>query len=213
MAEQRLTGRPVNVWLGWALSAFLLSGCSGLKTKTTEIPDIEAFEARSQRLSAVTQWQLAGRVSLDDGEDGGSGKLKWAVNPTTSQLDFFAAMGRGAWHLEIGENLVTMTDAQGIHSAPDVQTLLQQQLGWPVPVEALQFWARGLYAPGTVQQSEIDAQGLLKGLRQFGWQIDFNRYTNASGEMLPVRLEARHEQYRVKMAISRWQLTPQAISP
>lgn len=200
---------PSKEWLGWAMVAVLLNACTGLKTKTDEIANPDAFNARSERLSALTQWQLAGRVSLDDGEDGGSGKLKWVVNPDSSQLDFFAAMGRGAWHLEMSDDLVTMTDAQGVHTAPDVQTLLQQQLGWPVPVEALQYWARGLYAPGPVQHSKIDSQGLLTDLQQFGWQIEFNRYDDVAEEMLPVRLEARHGQYRVKMAISSWQLVPE----
>jgi len=196
----------LRAWVGLALVAVFLNACTGLKTKSTEIADPGLFNERSLRLSQMTQWNLAGRVSLDDGDDGGSGKLKWIVSPGLSTLDFFAAMGRGAWHLEIGDDHAILRDAQGTHTAPDVQTLLEQQLGWPVPVEALQFWARGLYAPGPVQSSEIDSQGLLVGLQQFGWTIEFNRYDDVQGELLPVRLEATHGQYRVKMAISNWQL-------
>lgn len=196
----------MRAWVGLALIAVFLNACTGLKTKSDETSNPDAFKERSQRLSSVTQWNLAGRVSLDDGEDGGSGKLKWMVNPRSSALDFFAAMGRGAWHLEIGDDQVILRDAQGEHSAPDVQTLVQQKLGWPVPVEALQFWVRGLYAPGPVQGSQIDSQGLLTQLQQFGWTIDFDKYNAAEGELLPKRLEATHGEYRVKMAISRWQL-------
>lgn len=191
--------------------AVFLNACTGLTAKPDEPANPKAFKERSQRLSAVTQWSLAGRVSLDDGEDGGSGKLKWIVNPTSSTLDFFAAMGRGAWHLEIGDEIVTLSDAQGVHTAPDIQTLLEQKLGWPVPVQALQYWTRGLYAPGLVQASQIDSQGLLTQLQQFGWTIDFDRYSAVDsvavkGEFLPGRLEAIHGEYRVKMVISSWQL-------
>lgn len=195
--------------LGLVLVVVFLNACTGLKTKTNEPGNPEAFSQRSQRLSAIPAWNLAGRISLDDGQDGGSGKLQWKVSPGSSVLDFYAAMGRGAWHLDIRENGVTLKDAKGVHSAPDVQTLLQQQLGWPVPVDALQWWVRGLHAPGPVEASNIDSQGLLTQLRQFGWLIEFNRYTGVEAESLPVRLEATRDQYRVKMAVSRWQLKAQ----
>jgi len=192
-----------------ALVAVFLNACTGLKTKSDEVPNPEAFNERSQRLSALTHWSLSGRVSLDDGKDGGSGKLQWAVSPESSILDFMAAMGRGAWHLEIGDGLVTLRDTEGVHSAPDVQTLLAERLGWPVPVRALQYWARGMFAPGAVQNSQIDSQGLLEQMQQFGWVIDFTRYVAVKGEQLPVRLEASRGQYRIKMAISQWQLEAQ----
>ena len=198
---------PLRAWLGLVLVAIFLNACSGLRTQSDEIANPDAFNERSQRLSGLTHWSLAGRVSLDDGRDGGSGKLKWSVDLESSTLDFFAAMGRGAWHLEIGDDLVILKDSEGTHSAPDVQTLLEQRLGWPVPVEALQFWARGLYAPGPVQSSSIDSQGLLIKMQQFGWVIDFSRYGAVEDELLPVRLEAAHGQYRIKMAISQWQLS------
>lgn len=194
------------------LVAIFLNACTGLKTKSDETPNPEAFKQRSQRLSALTHWSLEGRVSLDDGKEGGSGKLQWTVSPESSTLDFMAAMGRGAWHLETGDGLVILRDADGIHSAPDVQTLLEQRLGWPVPVEALHFWARGLYAPGPVQSSQIDSQGLLDQMQQFGWVVDFTRYGAVKDELLPVRLEAAHGQYRIKMAISRWQLETQPVA-
>ena len=160
---------------------------------------------RASQISAIGDWGLSGRLSLDDGEDGGSGKLQWRVGPESSSLDFFAAMGRGAWHLEISDSGASLRDAEGVHTARDVETLVQQQIGWPVPVDALQWWARGLIAPGKVQTSEVDAQGLLVSLEQFGWAIQISRYNEFDGQLLPVRLEALNGRYRVKMAISQWQ--------
>ena len=202
----------MRTWFWLVLMAVLLNACTGISTKSNEPANPEAFKERAQRLAAHARWSLDGRVSLDDGDDGGSGKLKWVVDSGFSQLDFFAALGRGAWHLEISEGLATLKDADGEHSAPDVQSLLQTRLGWPVPVEALQFWARGLYAPGQVQTSQIDSQGLLTQLRQFGWTIDFDRYEIVGDEQLPKRLEAKHGDYRVKMVVSKWQFGDAAVA-
>lgn len=195
--------------LGLAVAVLLLSACTAVNTKQGEVANQSAYQARVAQIAAVKDWSLSGRLSLDDGEDGGSGKLHWQVSPTSSSLDFFAAMGRGAWHLESGEAGALMRDAKGVYTAPDVETLVQQQLGWPVPVEALQWWARGLIAPGKVAEREIDSQGLLVSLQQFGWVINIGRYDEFDGQLLPVRLDARHDNYRVKMAISEWRTPSQ----
>ena len=196
-------------WLGLLSAALLLNACTAINTKQGEVANKDAYQTRAEQISAIKNWSLSGRLSLDDGQDGGSGKLKWSVAPTSSSLDFFAAMGRGAWHLESSEAGALMRDAQGEYFAPDVETLVQQQLGWPVPVEALEWWARGLVAPGNALASEVDAQGLLVSLQQFGWVINISRYDEFDGQLLPVRLDATRNSYRVKMAISQWQLQNQ----
>lgn len=197
-------------WLGLVIAVLLLNACTAINTKQGEVADKAAYQTRAEQISAIKNWSLSGRLSLDDGEDGGSGKLQWRVDPMSSSLDFFAAMGRGAWYLESSDAGATMRDAKGVHFAPDVESLVQQQLGWPVPVAALQWWARGLVAPGTVLASEIDAQGLLVSLQQFGWVISISRYDEFDGHLLPVRLDATHNNYRVKMAISQWHMQNQA---
>lgn len=195
--------------LGLLSAALLLNACTAINTKQGEIANKGAYQTRVEQITAIKNWSLTGRLSLDDGDDGGSGKLQWRVAPASSSLDFFAAMGRGAWHLESSETGALMRDSQGEHFAPDVETLVLQQLGWPVPVEALQWWARGLVAPGKVVSSEVDAQGLLVSLQQFGWVISISRYDEFGGQLLPVRLDATHNNYRVKMAISQWQMQNQ----
>ena len=164
-------------------------------------------------IGTVDEWRLLGRISLDDGDQGGSGKLQWEVTADHSTIDFHGAMGRGAWHLDISPESAVLKEANGNEfRAPGVDTLIQQQMGWPVPVDALKWWVRGLAAPGAIEQRQLDEQGLLVGLAQFGWQIDFNRYNSDSGVAMPSRLDARRDNYRVKLAVSRWQIDAGFIS-
>lgn len=193
------------VWLTPFL--VLLYGCSGVAVKEGVGSNTSAYQERSQKLGAMTDWSLAGRISLDDGNQGGSGKLQWRVEGDNSELDFHAAMGRGAWHLQIDPEGALLREANGTEqTAAGVNALIQQRMGWPIPVDALQWWVRGLAAPGDVEELNIDTQGLLSSLVQFGWQVDFNRYDSVTGMALPVRLDARRQNYRVKLAISRWRL-------
>ena len=166
-----------------------------------------AYLERASRLDAIPEWGLVGRISLDDGDHGGSGRLQWDVRSDSSELDFHGAMGRGAWHLQIGPEGATLKEANGAEqAAPGVNDLIQDRMGWPIPVDALQWWVRGLAAPGAIEGEKLDPEGLLINLEQFGWSVDFNRYDSVAGVVLPKRLNATRDNYRVKLAISRWQM-------
>ena len=158
-------------------------------------------------LTQIPEWGLVGKISLDDGDRGGSGRLQWDVRTGSSELDFHGAMGRGAWHLQISPDGAVLKEANGAEqSAAGVNALIQDRMGWPIPVEALQWWVRGLAAPGIVEDEQIDQRGLLTSLHQLGWRVEFNRYDSKAGVALPVRLDARRDNYRVKLVIGRWQL-------
>jgi len=184
-----------------------MNACTTVPVTTPAVDNHAEYEKRAGVIEAVSGWNLVGRISLDDGEEGGSGRLQWVVKPDNSVMDFHGAMGRGAWHLEINPGGAVLKLADGNQYAADgVDALVEQQIGWPIPVEALQWWVRGLAAPGDINAQHLDDAGLLISLEQFGWRIDFNRYTSDSGVALPIRLDARQGDYRVKLAISRWHL-------
>ena len=171
-------------------------------------PDNQAaYLHRAEMLSVIEEWKLVGRMSLDDGDRGGSGRLQWGVKNNSSELDFHGAMGRGAWHLQIGPEAATLKEANGVEqTAPDVNGLIQDNLGWQVPMDALHWWVRGLAAPGAHEELELDARGLLTSINQFGWRVSFSRYDSTTGIELPKKLNATRDNYRVKLAISRWQM-------
>lgn len=197
--------------LGLCFVLLALNACTGVSVKET-LPDSEtAYQQRAEQLRAIEEWKLVGRISLDDGDRGGSGRLQWDVKTDRSELDFHGAMGRGAWHLEIGPEAATLKEANGVEQiAPDVNGLIQNNLGWQVPMDALHWWVRGLAAPGVPESQELDEEGLLTSLDQFGWAVEFSRYDSVAGFDLPKRLNATRDNYRVKLAISRWQLPEHA---
>ena len=192
-------------WLFFVL--LVLNACTGVAVKETGPGNKAAYQNRAAVLAAIPEWSFVGRISLDDGDRGGSGRLQWEVRSENSELDFHGAMGRGAWHLQIGPEGAVLKEANGAEqTATGVNALIQDRMGWPIPVEALQWWVRGLAAPGAVEDEKFDSEGLLISLGQFGWRVDFERYDSVAGAVLPVRLNARRDNYRVKLAISRWRM-------
>lgn len=185
----------------------MLSACTGVVVKDQDPGKQTAYEDRARQLEAASEWGLVGKISLDDADQGGSGRLQWDVKSGHSELDFHGAIGRGAWHLEIGPDGALLKMADGTEqSAASVNELVQDSMGWPIPVEALQWWVRGLAAPGEIENKQLGPDGLLKSLLQFGWRVDFRRYGSVEDMRLPVRLDATMDNYRVKLAISRWRM-------
>jgi outer membrane lipoprotein LolB len=197
--------RQKRYWLLFLL--LTLNACTGVSVKDPNLVDETAYQDRTDKLTAIAEWGLAGKISLDDGDQGGSGKLKWDVESGQSELGFHGAMGRGAWHLKMGPEGAHLKLADGTEqTAADVNDLIRKHVGWPVPLDALLWWARGLAAPGIIENQQFGPEGLLVSLRQFGWNVDFNRYDSVEDIELPVRLKATRKNYRVKLAISRWRM-------
>jgi len=194
----------MRYWL--FLLVFTLNACTGVVVKDPFV-DQAAYQDRSVKLNAFTEWGLAGKISLDDGDQGGSGKLQWNVWPDQSEMSFSGAMGRGAWQLRMGPEGALLKTADGTEqTAADVNDLIWEYIGWPVPLDALQWWARGLAAPGLTEYEQFGPDGLLTSLRQFGWNVDFSRYDSVNGIELPIRMKATRNSYRVKLAVSRWRM-------
>jgi outer membrane lipoprotein LolB len=191
---------------GLGLLTLLVSACATVPPVTGIKAEREAaYERRATRIAAWTQWGFQGRLSLDDGQDGGSGRLDWQTEGERSQLDFRGTLGRGAWRLSMQPGQASLQRADGSRAeASSVEQLVLSEVGWYVPVEALGWWVRGLRAPGPSQQIEFDAAGRIVRLAQAGWTIEFERYRAVAGTELPGRIEAVRGELRLKLVAARW---------
>jgi outer membrane lipoprotein LolB len=183
----------------------LLAACATRPPASVDVAATAAHAQRHQRLSAMDHWSLSGKISIDDGQEGGSGRLNWTVEGAHSRLEFRGALGRGAWQLEISPNLAVLEKADGrVVQAANLRDLVEFEVGWHVPVDALRWWILGLAAPGAHQGLTFDAAGRPLTLSQDDWQVDFSRYQSFGDVDLPGRLDARNGERRVKLAIVSW---------
>lgn len=196
-------------WL--VASALLLTACAS-PGPPRDMPAAEAaYAERSATLLTWPGWGLTGRLGIDDGQDGGSGRLDWRTVKDSATLQFRGALGQGAWQLEIdpARALLELSDGR-TRQAPDVDTLVRQEIGWEVPVSALAWWVRGMAWPGNKAPDvlQLNDDGTPAVLEQLGWRVSYDRYVDYAGERLPSRLQARQGDRQVKLAVSRWQGGP-----
>lgn len=197
----------IRTLLGLLLVA-VVAGCAGRAPGPgVDDPDRAAYAQRAEFLSGLERWSLAGRLGVDAGDDGGSGRLDWQVDGPASSMHFRGTLGRGAWRLEAGREGAVLYRADGTEErAASLGELVAREAGLPIPVEALHWWVRGLAQPEQPHELELDGAGLPVALRQADWLIRFETYIEHAGHMLPRKLEATRGDYAVRLAVSRWTL-------
>jgi outer membrane lipoprotein LolB len=199
--------------LGLILLA-LVSACSTMPSPGGDDGRNGRYQARIQQLKSQDSWEMEGRLAVNDGRDGGSGRFKWVQQPGSTHMDFHGALGRGAWRLDADGHGATLEFANGeVARSGSINQLAKKQLGWQIPVNALEWWVRGIEAPGGSPLREIDEHGALLKLHQFGWKIEYERYNDSDKFMLPYRMTARRQDQTVKLAVRRWFLSVSGNDP
>jgi outer membrane lipoprotein LolB len=167
---------------------------------------------RAERLLAWHDWSLTGRLGVNRGDEGGSGRLDWTVRGDRSRLDFRGTLGQGAWRLEVSPQSARLELKDGtVREASRVEDLVLDQTGWEAPVTALGWWVRGLSwpdGPAPINR-RLNEDGTLATLNQAGWRIDWTRYTEGvDAQLMPSRLQLTRADVSIKLAVSRWVMSP-----
>lgn len=186
-----------------ATCALVLSACAPQRLR----PDAAGLDAQDRRealLAPKSDWQLTGRLGVSDGRDSGSGSLVWSQQGQDFRFELHAPVTGKTWILS-GD--ARHAQLQGLREealqGDDAASLLQRELGWRVPVAELQWWARGMRAPGKAELS-LRGDGLPARIVQAGWQVDFLDYDETTQPALPRKLFAESGNYKVRLAIQRW---------
>jgi len=192
---------------GVVVSVLLLAACAAPGPVRNLTAPEQAYAKRLDRLQGAQTWGFVGRLGLDDGQDGGSGRLDWRSDMDSVTLEFRGALGQGAWQLAADPAQARLTRTDGsITVAPHIDLLAYQELGWVLPVSALSWWVRGMAWPGTQGPDalQLNEDGTPAVIEQLGWHVTYSRYMDYAGEQMPSRLLARQGDTQVKLAVSRW---------
>lgn len=185
----------------------MLSACATTPRQARTDKDA-AWQRQQQQLGGLAVWELAGRMAVKLESEGWSASLYWWQDHADYRLRIVAPLGRGT--IEIagdGEKVTLHTADNRVLEDGDIDALMQENLGWRVPVDALIYWIRGLPDPdASTDKLELDDQGRLIALDQSGWNVRYERYTNSGGHEVPARMTIEREQLQLRLNINRWTL-------
>ncbi|WP_129140085.1 lipoprotein insertase outer membrane protein LolB [Modicisalibacter coralii] len=186
------------------LSLLLLGGCAS-QAPTPETPrETGDWAAQQSHLKAFDHWRLAGKVGLRTRDDATSANLDWTQRGADYRMLISGPFGSGRSVLEGGPDGVVLTTGDGRYEADTPERLMERQLGWSLPVSALDDWIRGLPAPVVAHRMTRDDLGFPERLRQAGWTIDYRAWTRADGLWLPSRVVMTFADLRATLVVNAW---------
>lgn len=199
---------PLWMLLPVFLSVMLSAGCAGNKTAPTATLPWSAPE-----IAAIARFAIKGKIGFRRGETGGSAALIWRQESDRYQLSAVGPLGQGATRISGHANLIRIENSEGMQESHAPETLLAEALGWPVSINSLSFWVRGLPAPGSDATVATDDSGQPLRIRQQDWDIVLDRYRPDAGWMLPHRVIATGGDSRITLLIERWDIPAPEPAP
>ncbi|MWV12807.1 lipoprotein localization protein LolB [Pseudomonas sp. R-28-1W-6] len=186
----------------------LLGGCTSFTSREAIEGQGNAaqWKAHKTQISALDAWQINGKVGIRAPKDSGSGTLFWLQRQDYYDIRLSGPLGRGAARLTGRPGAILLEVAnQGRYQAESPEALLEEQLGWRLPVSHLLWWVRGLPAPDSRSRVTLDADSQLARLEQDGWQVEYLSYAEQNGYSLPERIKLHGENLDVTLVIKDWQ--------
>lgn len=191
--------------------ALTLAGCS-LNPVQEQVKGGNAnlWQTHKAQIQPINSWQLSGKLGVKaqtpTKTESGSATLSWLQRPDYYDIRLAGPLGRGATRLIGKPDGVELSIAgQGVFNATSAEALLEEQLGWRLPVDYLIWWTRGLPAPESKSRLETDSQGRLLRLNQQGWQIHYLSYSQQGSYWLPERLKVSGPNLDLTLVIKEWQ--------
>lgn len=186
-----------------------LAACAS--TPTSVDPDLGAWEQRQNSLWPAQSWDIKGRISLKNSEDGYSGALDWRQKGDDLDFRFRGPLGVGSFQIVGDPAGMTVTTSKGeVFDVTDAELDLEQQFGWRIPVHSMRFWVTGVPNPEFRYDAVVDQKGQASEMSQQGWDIEYKSYRRFEGVVLPRRMEMRSGDLRIRLAVDRWNSVPKA---
>ena len=170
-------------------SATLIASCAGL----------------GPPVRAPAPFDLIGRVAVSYDGRAFSSSVRWHHLPDRDEIWLLTFAGQTLAYIVSDSAGATLTGADRTqYSAPDVESLTRQGLGWDLPLTYLGWWVRGKAAPApTAHDIKRDERARLIGFTQDDWHITLvpdPRLENG----LPRRLELVNDRNVIRLVIDVW---------
>jgi len=192
--------RPLSI-----IVAALLGACT--LTPRMDAPVNTEWDERRQVLAQISRWEFTGSINVRDEHDAHSSRIRWQQNAENYQINLWGTFNAGATQID-GRPGEVRIEQQGqdpvITESPE--TLLYQELGYELPVTELNYWIKGIPAPGLASGLSFGENNQLLQFSQAGWNIDYMAYTNYGTETLPTRIRIHKAPLRLDLTRLSWTL-------
>ncbi|MFW0072395.1 MAG: lipoprotein insertase outer membrane protein LolB [Coxiella-like endosymbiont] len=184
----------------------LINGCRTLRlpSQSTSAHKIQNWQQRYQALSHISIWSINGVFSIQQGGKTVVAYYDWQQKGRNYRIRIHSALDIYSINISGGSSVVLLwRSPKERYIADTPERLMQEQLGWQLPVSNLYYWIRGIHSAGKYLAT-FDLYCHLITLQQNGWHILFSQYTTIGPVDLPRMLKLNSRKLTVKIVIKNW---------
>jgi outer membrane lipoprotein LolB len=193
----------------FSLAAFmLLLGACAMSPPVDEATRSHLWQLRRAAMHDLAVWQVDGRTAISSEQGSGKLALHWRQDGKRFDISLMNFLGQQQARLQgiNGGQTRLLRPSSPPLVADNEDDLMQEALGWSIPLTGLRFWVLGLPQPGAGMRKALDGQGRPLWLEQDGWHIDYTAYQDVDGFSLPRKLRLRHADLSARLVLDQWSL-------
>lgn len=177
----------------WLFATTLVSGCASTQFQSA---DSVVVKERQGRFSVQSQ-------AVNQPVDAVQGGFVWRQLSIGWQLDLKSPLGATLARLTLSPLGASLEQPDSpTRRASSGEALLAEVLGAPVPMDALEDWIDGrVREDGRVTDIKRDDQGRVVSFEQAGWQVTFDRYTEAGPGLVNVRGQQSDRNINLRLVV------------
>ncbi len=158
-----------------------LAGCATTTSQSTAFTP-GATQAAAPYRDTI---ELSGRIQVNyqkDGQPGNvTGGFEWSQQPGQIDVSLISPLKQTMATIKVTPQQATLTEAgRAPRSAPDVDALTRQTLGWSLPVSGLRDWLQG-YATDASGKRFAASPANNSVFTQDGWRLRFVSWQAGQG--------------------------------
>ncbi|MDF1759452.1 MAG: lipoprotein insertase outer membrane protein LolB [Coxiellaceae bacterium] len=190
------------------LAGVVLSGCVSLTPPTLSKQQTDYKKSapltRQQKLRALKSWNISGAVSVKQPQRSFIARYTWRQNNGHYTIGIHSNLDLASVKLVGSRSRVTLSSSDGkVVKSNNLNALMQQQLGWRLPVNNLTYWIRSLPAPGS-NNTQYNKLGQTKKIQQSGWTVTYSRYQRINGLELPTLMNVSGRDLQLRIVVKQW---------
>jgi len=173
---------------------FILSGCASYKPVSLEM---------GVTLAPSNEFTASGKLGIRSTQVNESGRFTWIQQGPDYEIELLDPFGRQVMNLmgETGQ-VVLRSNSAAPKMAGTPEELMQELLGWQIPVAPARFWLQGHPAPGVKFQQEQRNQ-----FQQLGWTVDILALQTLPLGTVPRKVRLTYEDLQLTLIIGDWEFS------
>ena len=188
------------------LSLVSIAGCSTFHPPMHPGIHHLTWSARKAQLQKLHAWQLTGVIGVRTANHSSIADIVWHNNLRKATMVISAPLSFSSMSLSRSGNYYTLVTPKKKLRSTNPELLMEQQLGWSLPIASLHYWVKGLPTNSSAYHAKFDRYNHLAILKQQGWTLHYSNYVSVKNVDLPAKIVMSNSYWNFKLIIHQWML-------